>query len=68
MKENVIVEIEKYLDDNDFKWTEGVDGVDYYINGEILCVDHECALDDKTNTKFNTLEEIKDFYNIRVTV
>ena len=50
-------------DDNDFKWIEGVDCVDYNIGKETLCIS-DVVLDDKTNTLFNNLDEIKKFYKL----
>jgi hypothetical protein len=60
--------IESYLDSHKFKYNEDQDGVYYNINGDILVmgIDHRghYCLDDKTNTQFNSLEDILKFYNI----
>jgi hypothetical protein len=61
--------IESYLDSHKFKYNEDQDAVYYDINGNILVMGishrgHYC-LDDKTNTRFNSLEDILKFYNIK---
>lgn len=68
MDENEHNRIESYLDSKNIPWSEDMDGVNYDINGRTLVVGvghgSYYAIDDETNTQFNSLEDIIEFYNI----